>query len=80
MRAAVRTWGHSLALRIPRALAAEVHLTDGSNVEVTSADGKLVIARVVEPEMDLEALLAGVTADNLHGETDTGEPVGNEVW
>lgn len=80
MRAAVRTWGHSLALRIPRALAAEVHLVDGSDVEVTLADGKLVIARIVEPEYDLETLLAGVTAENVHAETDTGEPVGREAW
>ena len=28
----------------------------------------------------LEELLAGVTNENLHPETDTGPPVGKEVW
>ena len=28
----------------------------------------------------LEALLAAVTPENLHGEVDTGPAVGNEVW
>lgn len=29
---------------------------------------------------ELDTLLAGVTAENLHAEVDTGDPVGNEVW
>jgi len=32
------------------------------------------------PRITLESLLAGVTEDNIHLETDTGVPVGNEVW
>lgn len=30
--------------------------------------------------MRLEDLLAKVTPDNIHGETDMGEPFGNEYW
>jgi antitoxin component of MazEF toxin-antitoxin module len=30
--------------------------------------------------MSLEALLAGITDDNLHDEHDTGVAVGSEVW
>jgi antitoxin component of MazEF toxin-antitoxin module len=28
----------------------------------------------------LEQLVAAITAENRHGETDWGEPVGNENW
>jgi antitoxin component of MazEF toxin-antitoxin module len=28
----------------------------------------------------LEKLVSQITDDNLHSETDTGAPVGNEVW
>ncbi len=33
-----------------------------------------------ETQYELEALLEQVTADNRHGETGTGDVVGNEVW
>lgn len=30
--------------------------------------------------MTLEELLEQITLENLHGEVETGVPVGNEVW
>lgn len=43
-------------------------------------DGDLVEAPVVEPQFNLEYLLAGVTEQNLHPEVDTGLAAGLEVW
>ena len=40
---------------------------------------KLVIAPA-SPVYDLEDLLAKITSANVHGETDTGMPLGREVW
>ena len=80
MRARVQKWGNSLALRIPRSFAAEVNLKQDSLVELSTVEGKLVVDPIVEPEITLEALLAGVTPENLHGEIDTGPAVGKEVW
>jgi antitoxin component of MazEF toxin-antitoxin module len=37
-------------------------------------------ARVVLKRFSLEKLLAGITKENLHGEVDTGPPVGKEIW
>jgi len=42
MRTRIQKWGNSLALRIPK-LAAEVKLKQGSEVEVSPIDGKLVV-------------------------------------
>jgi antitoxin MazE len=80
MRARVQRWGNSLALRIPRAFATETAIEQGSEVELTLEDGRLVVTPVVEQAFSLEALLSGVTLDNLHREVDTGSPSGDEVW
>ena len=80
MRTQVKKWGNSLALRIPKPFAIEIGLERDSPVEVSLADGRLVIALVVEPALTLEHLLAQVTEDNLHSEIETGPAVGREVW
>ncbi len=40
---------------------------------------KLVIAPA-PADYDLDDLLGNVTAANVYGETDTGMPLGREVW
>ncbi|MBN1191513.1 MAG: AbrB/MazE/SpoVT family DNA-binding domain-containing protein [Dehalococcoidales bacterium] len=80
MKTRIQKWGNSLALRIPKAFAAEAGLQCESPVEVTMEEGKLVVAPVPEPEMTLEQLLAKITPENIHHELDTGPAVGNEAW
>lgn len=80
METRIQKWGNSLALRIPQAFAAEVGLSQDSPVELTLEEGRLVIKPVPAGTFTLEDLLAGITPDNLHGEVDTGAPVGKEVW
>jgi antitoxin MazE len=41
--------------------------------------GRMVIERAAPTAPRLEELLSGVTVDNLHDETDFGEPVGRET-
>ena len=43
-------------------------------------DGKLIIVPLTERRLRLQDLLAQVTEDNLHGETDTGPAIGSEAW
>lgn len=80
MRTRIQKWGNSLALRIPKALAAEVHIEQDSLVEISLVEGKLILEPVAEPAWTLEELLAGVTEQNLHGEVDTGPATGREAW
>lgn len=79
METQVKRWGNSLALRIPRPLAAEVGLEENSPVELSLVGGRLVIAPLVET-LSLEGLLAQVRDDNLHREVDTGSVMGDEAW
>ena len=80
MIANIQKWGNSLALRIPKVLAEEVHVQDGASVDMTIEDGRLVIAPKSNITESLASLLERVTPENLHGEVDFGEPVGREVW
>ncbi len=73
-------WGNSLAIRIPKVMADELKLGDGASVQMSMKEQALVIEPVPESTWSLEALLAGVTDENRHGEWDSGEPMGRETW
>jgi antitoxin MazE len=76
----IRKWGNSLGLRIPRSLASEAEVGDGSTVDITVQGGELVIRPLRRRRYSLDELLAGVDEGNVHGEVSTGRPVGNEGW
>ena len=80
MRAVVQKWGNSLALRIPKSFATEVGLQRETSVEVSLANGKLVITPIAKPKLSLKQLLAKVTKENIHHEIDTGTAMGGETW
>jgi antitoxin MazE len=79
LRARITKWGNSLGVRISKAVAKEVGLAEGSNVEVTVSGRNLILAPA-NREYTLDELVAGITPKNRHGETDWGSPVGNESW
>jgi antitoxin MazE len=79
MQTQIGKWGNSLAIRIPQAFAREAQLEEGTPVELVMTDGQLIVRPTVQ-ECRLEDLLAGVTPENCHPETDWGPPVGREIW
>ena len=79
MEIRIQKWGNSLGLRIPKALAEDSGVSAGSVVDFRVVRGKL-IATPIRGKYELEDLLAGVSKANLHGEADSGEGVGREVW
>lgn len=80
MQTTVQKWGNSLALRIPRAVAKDVHLHQGSVVEIALVAGKIVVKPRRQRHYTLAQLLRGVTKRNRHAELDWGARVGQEVW
>ena len=80
MKTRVQKWGNSLALRIPKSFADEVGLRKETPVEVSLADGRIVVTPLAGPQPTLEQLLSGITGENVHQEIDTGPAVGNEAW
>lgn len=82
MAATVQKWGNSLGIRIPKAIAQQADLTDGTEVEFEAADGVLTI-RPARPrrrrgKYKLSDLLAKMKGPNPHGEF-FGKPVGREI-
>ena len=80
MRVSIQKWGNSLAVRIPKAFAQEVGVREGSVVEVSVANGRLVAKPVGRAKVRIADLLQQVTPSNLHGEVSTGPAVGRESW
>ena len=76
----VRKWGNSLGLRIPKAFAEEASVAEGTTVDVSVSEGRIVVRPVRGPRYELSKLLAGVSEENLHPEVETGLPVGREAW
>jgi antitoxin MazE len=79
MTTQVNRWGNSLAVRIPTAFAKELQLAEGAEIVLTRVEGGLEL-RPKNNGYSLKELLAQITPENLHGETDWGPRVGREVW
>ena len=75
----IQKWGNSLALRIPKAFAEEIGLESDSPVELAVIDGQIHIIPARETHYELDELLNGITAENVHGEIDTGAALGHEI-
>lgn len=80
MRVQVQRWGNSLALRIPKSFAVELGVEQGTTVELSLVDGKIIVTSACEKEYRLDQLLTGITKKNIHREIKTGRAMGREVW
>jgi antitoxin MazE len=78
MRAVVKKWGNSAAIRIPSNVlkAAQIKIDDPVNIR--GEQGRIVIEPLGVTPYDLVGLVEGITPDNLHEEVDFGRPVGEE--
>ena len=79
MTTQIGKWGNSLAVRIPGTCVKDLDLQEGTDLEITLVKGGLLL-RPRHHDYTLEELLAQITPENIHGETDWGKPVGRESW
>ncbi len=75
----VRKWGNSLAVRLPKALAEESRLREGSEVSFKVQGADIVISSSIKPRYTLEELAKGITKKNRHKEIDWGAARGKEI-
>jgi antitoxin MazE len=80
MRATVKKWGNSAAVRIPASVMVATHLHLDEDVDVREEKGRIVIEPVRQKSYRLEDLVRGINAKNLPKLADFGPPVGKEVW
>ena len=78
MTVALKKWGNSLALRIPKDILNTLAINENSIMELSVNNGMLT----VKPKSNtlLESLVSQISSENLHKEVDTGRSVGNEEW
>lgn len=79
MKTKIQKWGNSLGVRLPRSIIEQKSLRAGLDVSVVIKNEQIVIEPVAE-DVSLESLLAVVTEENLHKETEWSDVYGNEVW
>lgn len=72
-------WGTSLGVRIPKPLQVAARLKAGDKVELDLEDG-LIVIRPARGKPRLKDLVAAITPENCHGETEWGAAQGKEAW
>lgn len=77
MTATVQKWGNSLGVRIPKKIADELDLVNGSEIKLVKK-GKKLILEPAEKIPTLEELMASVSLETQHEEVDWGKPEGEE--
>lgn len=65
-------WGNSLAVRLPRALADQTGLSRGLEVRIRVIEGAVVITPVGGRSPDIGPLMARMTPETSHSESDWG--------
>ncbi|MBZ5641639.1 MAG: AbrB/MazE/SpoVT family DNA-binding domain-containing protein [Acidobacteriia bacterium] len=80
MRATVRKWGNSAAVRIPAPVMRATRLDLDEPVDVREEAGRIVIEPVRKKIYALGELLKGITAKNQHKSVDSGAARGKEAW
>jgi antitoxin MazE len=80
MRATVKKWGNSSAVRIPSSVMKAAHLHLDEVVEVHEEKGRIIIEPVRQKTYKLEDLLKGINSKNMPGLVEFGPPLGKEIW
>jgi antitoxin MazE len=80
MKATVKKWGNSAAVRIPASVMQATRINLNEVVDVREEAGRIVIEPVRQKTYSLSELISGITPKNRHKEVDFGPPQGKEVW
>ena len=79
MKARVQRWGNSLAIRIPRAMASELGVSNHSLVEMSLSSHRLIVEPCADDGPSLDVLVSRITDENRHDEVSWGASVGAEI-
>ncbi len=80
MTTVIQKWGNSLAVRIPRPLAKDSQIHQGTEVDIILVHGKIMVTPKARTKVPLSQLIKKVTKKNIHSDCDWGSPLGREVW
>ena len=78
MQVLLSKWGNSLGLRLPKALTAEIGVSEGQKVEVRAEGGRIIV-EPVRKTLTLEQMMENVTPEAMREAWDWGDDVGREI-
>jgi len=79
MKATIQKWGNSLAIRIPKNISKDSRVSEGSDINITVENGKIILSP--SPKVySLKSLLKNISNENIHSEISTGDQMGREIW
>lgn len=73
-------WGNSLGLRLPKLLVEKAKLRPGDRIDISLSESGHILLTPIRKNHTLDELVAGITPQNRHAETDWGEAQGREAW
>ncbi len=79
METVIRKWGNSPALRLPTAVLKEAGYQLEQKVELVVSQGRIVIQPSKKIEYNIDMLVNGIHAKNIHDEVSFGPPLGKEA-
>ena len=80
IRASVGKWGNSAAIRLPASLMTQAKLSANQPLDLVLSEGKIILEPIVDQDLNLADLLSQITPENIHGEVESGLPIGKEVF
>ena len=75
----IQRWGNSLAIRIPKAFAAQAQLSEHTDVDI-SVEGDRIVVVPARREWRLDELVKGIKPSNRHHEVNWSDKAGKEAW
>ena len=79
MVSAIRKWGNSLGLRIPKSLAEYFHIREGIRVELLPREDGILI-KFLENEMTMEQILKSIPNDYVPDQEILPDTLPSEEW
>jgi len=79
MTTTIAKWGNSLALRLPRNIAEDARMFEGTPVAL-HVEGERLVVTPARPKYKLSDLLKNMRVENRHDEVDWGKARGEEEW
>lgn len=81
MTTQVKQWGNSLAIRVPKEIARQACLAEGSRVVLSVKNRDIVIVKTVKKKETLRDMVAKITPQNRHELLiPADDMVGKEAW
>ncbi|MCT4707641.1 AbrB/MazE/SpoVT family DNA-binding domain-containing protein [Enterobacteriaceae bacterium H16N7] len=78
-QATFKKWGNQAGIRFPAAVMKAAALGVDDTVDIEVHEGRIVLVPTKEKNYSLDALLSGITDENIHEKADFGAPAGKEL-